>query len=190
MQTRILFTFLIFLISTNSFSFGIGDWIYHTPNGSTLDDPGGGISLNTLNHLRLQNLRKWYFYKNNIIGISDPASNGQSTPSFFLVDEISGKIETFNNSKIWNKRIEDAELKPKIFTYWHTSHIRLFYILWIWYNFFKWQFILIVCGIIFIVFKSIIGEKINPRKPYTITSLLILMIFLISILLDNWIVSI
>lgn len=58
---NILFILTFFLCTHTIYAMGLGDWIYHTDNRSTIEDPGGGIRLWTNKNDELAHLKKWYF---------------------------------------------------------------------------------------------------------------------------------
>ena len=60
---------ILFLCTHSMYAMGLGDWIYHTDKGSTIEDPGGGIRLSTNKNDELEHLKKWYFYNKGVMNI-------------------------------------------------------------------------------------------------------------------------
>jgi len=118
------------------YAMGLGDWIYHTDNGSTIEDPGGGIRLWTNKNDELAHLKKWYFYNEHIMGEYRPDINDYSEIAYFILNELNGDLKTYNTKELFSKAIRTQQLEPIFWTRWYHDHFTFvlgIYLLWIFY---------------------------------------------------------
>lgn len=167
---------LFFLsLASNSYArIGLGDWACRTPNGSKINNyTGAGLSLRLKNGQQIQELSSWYFYRDNIIGKLD-------NKTYFIANETTGKIYNFQTNAEFNYFIQTHKYKPILWTRWYNARWSfLDDILFISFLFFP---ITILATILFctICYKSILSERLNYRKPFTIALFIILAIVLTS----------
>ncbi|HSY61649.1 MAG TPA: hypothetical protein VK796_07215 [Cytophaga sp.] len=188
---HLLLILLSTILSNSIHAFGIGDWIYHTNNGSSIEDPGGGITL-WINHTNAQvsNLSKWYFYSNHIIGEYDTFINPEYKTAYFILNELNGELKTYNSKELFEKDIQVKELKPLFWTRWYYDHftlIQMIYILWLFYWHIELLFVLLTCTLIFLSIR--LKNKFLKVCCTVLTSMLLLPP-LLSILSDYFTSSI
>ncbi|MFM2269915.1 MAG: hypothetical protein RL757_3356, partial [Bacteroidota bacterium] len=168
--------------SFHAHGYGLGDWEHQTPSGNMMRDNGSGITL-TLNGKREDiSIKKWYFYKNHIIGFSNN--------SFFIVNETKKEIYTFKTEEDWHDAIGQHNLKPWIWTRWYVDNwvemdAILTIILFLFLGFF---IVMIPLTMLFfwILFKAITEENCRPSKPNTAFLLSIFFLLFMRIMLDSF----
>ncbi|MCF8254449.1 MAG: hypothetical protein K9H61_11750 [Bacteroidia bacterium] len=157
------------LFSLNVFS----DWQEETPNGKIMND----VWLN-VKGTYIQGIEEFYFYDDCIIGKSN-TTYGDLKSGYFVINELTGKIDTFKNEQDWQAFINLHNLEP-----------------WIWkrtYSYgwsqltFGFFLALIAFGVpIFIIYR-ILKSAINLerfKKPRIIITLIIIGLFVFRYLLD------
>jgi len=171
----LIFTFLIF---SKSFAIvGLGDWQFVTSKGNVFNNyqqDGISLSINNLN-IKIDNLKKWYFYKGFIIGEHLDES---SRLEYFFMNEINSKVIFFDTFEESEKFKEENALKPFIWTRWNdeTSIESIFPFL---INFFAFIFVFIYK----IVFSIRFFKK--PRKMIYRNEAKFCLIFGIALLIIN-----
>ena len=75
------------------------------------------IKENDYGHV-ITNLTKWYFYKNQIIGEFD----NENQIGFFIFNELSCEEQFFEDKKKFENKLEELNLKPRIWTRWYDSN--------------------------------------------------------------------
>lgn len=110
------------------FSMGLGDWRCETGNGTTINHPGGGTNMwykkKDKTYHRLQNLQKWYFYKNNVIGYYakfDHDTQSWKRDYYFVLNEDLGTLDTFNLEYDWGSFLNKNQLVPPNKTKWYRN---------------------------------------------------------------------
>ena len=109
---------------------GLGDWGHTTKYGTHFD--GIGSTIISCKNNDVEFVRKWYYYRNHIIGNCGSYNRANS---FFILDEKTCQVQVFERKEHWGKSISKAGLKPFFWTRWYRDHtdIRLFVMLTIWY---------------------------------------------------------
>jgi hypothetical protein len=128
------------------------------------------------------NLKKWYFYKNHIIGQYKHTSQVQ----FFIFNESTCVSKIFTNEIEFKNQIKLNQLKPLIWTRWHKENYGIIFteghighqLTFIW----LYMPILIGLTIFFIITLS--RTRFNLNKKINKINLTITGIILIRILLD------
>lgn len=172
---------------------GISDWHYETSNGSTISDPGSGIYL--WNHnTELSSLRKWYFYKNHIIGEYEHLTNNKYVTGYFILNELNGNLKTYDDTNLFENDLKNQQLTPQFWTRWYSDHyevIQLIYILlwvfWMFYAPIAITVILFICLSIFIAFRT---KNKTVKAIFIIIPSIIVVPLLLFILNDYCISSI
>ncbi len=175
MRTGIVLSFVI--IANVSFGFGMSDWVQKTPGGHQMFDVGSGTQLQISSSSEtLENINRWYFYKNHVVG---ELSNG-----FFILDESSGKLTNFSSDKEWLNETDVRGLKPLLWTRWYNDN---------WVDF-EWLLILAMLGwiiwiplalfFLYMIYRAVIKEKFNYRKPFTRVVTITVLLLGTMILLD------
>jgi hypothetical protein len=184
MKKIILIIFLLF--SLNSFAqIGFTDWAEETPNGNRIDDLNNN-SLYMRNGVEIKSLDEWYFYKDCVIGTTRVPHRYLIINEYFVANEILNTIDTFANEQDWKVFIKLHDLEPWIWkrTYkYEWSHItwRNFFLL---FSFGFYISIPLTIIMFVIVKRAIKRENFNKRKPYTITTLIIIGLFVLRYLLE------
>lgn len=88
----------LFFSCFNLYAQGLGDWTCKTKNGSLFSHNGSGVFLKIKNQKELRDLKKWYFYKNNIV-------TELNNKTFAVIDEVSGNTSTFKEKPDLEKNI-------------------------------------------------------------------------------------
>ena len=175
---------MLLTFTSHSYAMGLGDWNCKTPNGNEIINTGGTF-LNMKNTQILDGLDQWYFYKGNIIG--QRHSNVNSSETYFVANEVTFTIDTFQTKQEWIKYIERHELKPSIWTRWYDTDWRFFNdTVGLVAIVFFYISIPLFGVIVWLFFKAIKYEKLNFRKPYTIITTLIVVFLVIRLLLDQF----
>ena len=112
----------------------LASWWQKTPNGNEIckekwnDNYVIGIKCKILEkesnqdgHM-ISNLKRWYFYKNFIIG--ELAEGGQK--KYFIFDETNCQEQEILTQNGFRNRIEALNLRPKIWTRWYSSNWGVF----------------------------------------------------------------
>lgn len=118
-KTFLIITFLIF---SKSFAIvGLGDWQFVTLKGNVFNNyQQDGISLSINNEgVKIDNLKRWYFYKGFIIG---EHLNQSSRLEYFFVNEINSKVIFFDTFEESEKFKDKNDLKPFIWTRWNDEN--------------------------------------------------------------------
>lgn len=162
-----LIIFLLF--SLNAFA----DWQEETPNGKIMTD----VWLN-VKGMYLQGIEEFYFYDDCVIGKSSTAY-GDFKSGYFVINEKTGKINTFSTEQDWKAFIKLHYLEPWI---WKRTYTEGWSVLT-----FGFFLALIAFGIpIFIIYR-ILKTAINMdrfKKPLRIITLIIIGLFVLRYLLD------
>jgi hypothetical protein len=182
---------LTLFIATISFAgIGLSDWTANTPGGNNINN-FSGMALYLKNGQKVQGVSEWYFYKSFIIGKQSNWSPYGNTVGYFIVNEVTNKIDTFTNASSWTKAIEQNKLQPMLWTRWFTHdwtsfNGRLGYV-------FLLGFHIVIPSIILfciVLYRAFLKEGFNRRKPYTIISLvvfgLIFMVWLSGAFPQSW----
>jgi len=144
-----IFILLTILIFSKSFAIvGLADWQFVTSKGNIFNNyqqDGISLSING-NDVKIDNLKKWYFYKDFIIG---EHLNESSRLEYFFVNEINSKVIFFDTFDESDKFKDENGLKPFIWTRWNDEKsIDSIFVFLI--NFFAFIFVLIYV-IVFII---------------------------------------
>lgn len=77
--SKVDFLSLFFLLtSLTCHSMGFADWHETTRNGTTFCDPGDGVEITLVDGAIFKYVRRWYFYKDHIIGTGIANERGAS----------------------------------------------------------------------------------------------------------------
>lgn len=164
---------------------GLADWSAKTPGSNEINNFSGN-AIYLKNGDQIDNLNRWFFYKNHIIGEKDTIYTPVNEARYFVVDETTFKIDTFLNKDVWTNYLAEKNLKPKVWTRWYSNN-------WIFFSddmasALTSMFYLSIPLVIFfllLIYKSIKIEKLNFTKPYTLFTTFTLFILLIIWLLDK-----
>jgi len=146
-----LFLILILVaVSESVFSNGLGDWELETPGGNAINNFSGiNTTLLFQGEKDLENLDRWYFLNNAIIG-----ETGESSREYFILNETTNGLYLYNDKNLWQKKIHELDLKPKYWTRWYNSE-------WIFFNGALLLMVvifsiplLLLAGILYVVLKS------------------------------------
>lgn len=180
-------TLIIFLLfSLNSFArFGLADWAEETPNGNSIHNFNDKC-LYMRNGVKVHNLFEWYFYNDCVIGTTSLPDRVFSINKYFVANEMFNTVDTFNTEQDWKAFIKLNHLEPFIwkrtYTYnWSQITWMNFFVL---FTFGFYISIPLTITIFVIVKRAIKRENFNKRKPYTITTLIIIGLFVLRYLLD------
>lgn len=178
---KIKLTILFCIISILSFGrIGLADWSAITPNDNEINNYTD-CSLFLKDKTHLDALEKWYFYKDCIVG------KFSEDKGYFVVNEITFKIDTFKNESDFKIFIKKNKLEPKLWTRYYDSN-------WIFFSYeLLFAFVLgffisipLLLLYLFTLYKSIVKEKLNFSKPNTKISFGILLLIFIYWLLDKF----
>ena len=122
---NVITVFIIILFQTKTFGMMEREWLDNTPFHGVMcyyEDVTKGIvyynkTEDTTKRYHLDNLRKWYFYKGKTIGIF---KNDNSEEQYFVGDEINQKLTLFKSKEVFEKFIENNDLKP-FYIRWHSD---------------------------------------------------------------------
>ncbi|CAM4238729.1 hypothetical protein [Flavobacterium terrigena] len=171
----IVFTFLIF---SKSFAIvGLADWQFVTSKGNVFNDyQQDGISLSiNKEDIKIDNLTRWYFYNDFIIG---EHLNESSQLEYFFVNEINSKVIFFDTFDESEKFKNENDLKPLFWTRWNDENsIDSIFVFLI--NFFAF----IIVFIYVIVFLIRLFKK--PRNMIYKNEAKFCLIFVIALLIIN-----
>lgn len=173
-----IFILLAILVFSQSFAIvGLADWQFVTSKGNVFNNyQQDGISLSINNvGVKVDNLKRWYFYNDFIIG---EHLNESSRLEYFFVNEINSKVIFFDTFDESEKFKDENGLKPFIWTRWNDENsidsISVFLI-----NFFAF----IIVFIYVIVFLIRFFKK--PRRTIYNNEAKFCMIFGITLLIIN-----
>jgi CDP-diglyceride synthetase len=130
-------------------------------------------------------MKEWYFYDDCVIGRMDTI-NKCHTYTYFVANEMFNIVDTFYTEKDWKTFIALHHLEPFIWkrTYaeeWSQITETNFFVLFI----FGFYISIPLTIIMFVIVKRAIKrENFNKRKPYTITTLIIIGLFVLRYLLE------
>jgi hypothetical protein len=173
-----IFLVITFLIFSKSFAIvGLADWQFVTSKGNVFNNyQQDGISLSINNtDVKIDNLKRWYFYNNFIIG---EHLNESSRLEYFFVDEINSKVNFFDTFDESEKFKDENDLKPLIWTRWNDEKsIDSIFVFLI--NFFAFIFVFIYVIVFFIRFFK------KPRTMIDGNESKFCLIFVIALLIVN-----
>lgn len=114
-------TLLTILFFCKSFAIvGLADWQFVTSKGNVFNNyqqDGISLSING-NGVKIDNLKKWYFYNDFIIG---EHLNESSRLEYFFVNEINSKVIFFDTFDESEKFKDENSLNPLIWTRWNDE---------------------------------------------------------------------
>ena len=145
----------------------------------------GETRLYIRNRLKVNCMKEWYFYDDCVIGRMDTI-NKCHTYTYFVANEMFNIVDTFYTEKDWKTFIALHHLEPFIWkrTYaeeWSQITETNFFVLFI----FGFYISIPLTIIMFVIVKRAIKrENFNKRKPYTITTLIIIGLFVLRYLLE------
>jgi len=116
---------LIFLVSFSSKASNLSSWLQETPFGNMIEYSGNGTyslfcenrSLENWRKTGVDNIGKWYFYKENIIG---NYYSGNKI-NWFIFNEKTVEVATFINELEFKLKLEQHRLIPILWTRWYSS---------------------------------------------------------------------
>lgn len=179
---------LLILIQISFSPYGncsFSEWSNQTKNGNTILNFGGnGIEIITSKRT-IENVKRWYFKKNHIIG--EIQSNETEKIKYFVLDEKKGNLFTFRKKSNWDNYIKKQNLIPKLYTRWFTDD-------WDIYNNGFFSFYLMIFPIslpltflyLFILYRALKKEKFKLKKPYTLVFLVFTLIILLDIIMSKF----
>ncbi|MCB9261075.1 MAG: hypothetical protein H6607_01700 [Flavobacteriales bacterium] len=183
MRGRIcVLAFYLFLSNTVFAGIGVTDWAAKTPWGNEINN-FSNTTLYLRNGVELTGLAEWYFYKNHIVGRLGNKNHYGDTTGYFVVNEITNSIDTFQTKRDWEVLVTQTKLKPRYWTRWHNKSWKVLngrVLFALYYSFPTFIFVLVL--LIFFIRKAWVKEKFQWKKPFT-AMLLIMLIGLLSMLL-------
>lgn len=184
--------FVFYLHSTYASPFS--DWAYETNNGNTIGDTGGGTGLLTNTNEELENLSRWYFYSDHIIGEYDTFIDPEYKTAYFILNELNGELKTYTSKELFEKELQAQKLKPIFWTRWHHDHYKITQIvhiilLTLWFYYWHIAIMVILIISLCILTACLAKNKILKIICIVISSIPLIPIIL-SILNDYWITSI
>ncbi len=158
----------------------MGDWSATTPNGNEINN-FTDHTLYLKNETQLNRLDTWYFYKDCILG------ELKDNLGYFVVNEYTFKVDTFKTESDFQAFVTKNNLEPKIWKRYYKGN-------WIFFGdellfcLFLGFYISIPLMLfyLFMLYKSIVIERFNFKKPYTLISFLILILIIICWLLERF----
>lgn len=187
-RVSVFFT-IVFLTIQSSYGMSLGEWSYGTKHRTFISGDGGVQIENRRN--RIYNVKKWYYYKDHIIGLTSISyhKTEEQKESYFILNELTGKIDTFQNAKEWRDSIRESELKP-IYTRWYTNHFNralfLIALCSIIYPFFSIPIFLLLLYLLFKFLKEVFfRERFNLKEPFTQVFIFLSLIISICLFLSN-----
>ncbi len=169
-----LLALIFFLLALGNYCFanGLGDFANTTPEGNQIADPGGEILLLLKStNKELQGLKKWYFYKGNImIELHDS--------SYAVCNEKEQVILRFETVDKFNSFRQKNGLRPNIWTRWYSGN-------WITTDFlFQWMPFLILMFIpMLIIWRLATGRlEFNPivKRIFGVALLALLLLLILD----------
>lgn len=131
---QLLLILLILCQNYEAYSNGFGDWSAVTKNGTAFNDPGGGLSITLSNMDEYKNIRKWYFYKNHIIGtrIQFVQTSNERHTCYLIINELNNKVLEFDEEEAWYQYRSEHELLPAYWTRWFSDNWNFMEALFFW----------------------------------------------------------
>ncbi|MEL6972729.1 MAG: hypothetical protein AAFO02_21365, partial [Bacteroidota bacterium] len=128
-------------------------------------------------------VRRWYFYKDHIIGTGitgERSASGDRVQIFFVIDEVKASALQFPDEVTWINSIQQAGLHPKFWTRWYIDNWNYMHLLGFWLLFgFPVTIPLIVFHIRWVI-KLIKTRQRKWIKYLLIFPVTILFLFLLS----------
>ncbi len=133
MAAKYFVVIIIIFFSLDIYSSEYGSWWQQTPGGNTMAREKSnsgyiiGIECNNVTVYSDQNghiitgLKKWFFYKNHIVGFLQ--KSGQE--NYFIFSEVDCRIDLFDSQDLFYKELKSNKLMPFIWTRWHTKNYGL-----------------------------------------------------------------
>lgn len=117
---------LIVLCKMNpGFAGGFSYWEQSTPGGNSIFyDKGLGLSCFAQQDHRPCELKRWYFFKNHIIGEYFIAKEGRAASErigYFVVDEAHCAVETFREYDDFKRYLKGEQLAPRFWVRWYDD---------------------------------------------------------------------
>jgi len=115
---------LLLCLNCKVYSYSMGDWSTETKNGTAFNDPGGGLTIALSNGDKYKNIKKWYFYKNHIIGTSIQfvGTYDERLTCYFIMNELNNQVLAFDEEDAWYKYRSEHGLIPAYWTRWHLDN--------------------------------------------------------------------
>lgn len=155
---------------------GISDWTEKTPCGNEINN-FGRKTLYLKNNQQVDDLLKWYFYKDYVVGIIlDPIDKDLKT-SYFIVNEKTYDILRFDSKTEWQQSLRANNLIPKLWTRWYQTD-------WIFFSDNFYFLIPVIVLILFLVYKAVRKKRFKLFKPYTTISAVMFLFMVFYWLLD------
>ena len=125
LKTRHFRSILLLIIFSTVFGYQVQaiawtDWSAETPVGNIISDNWGPKTLIVQDSFIVSGLQKWYFYDDCIIGTFKP-NYKENNKLYFIYNERSNKLDTFNLESSWISAINQKELRPLLWTRWYVS---------------------------------------------------------------------
>ncbi|QAR30770.1 hypothetical protein EQP59_05170 [Ornithobacterium rhinotracheale] len=125
MKVKYLVSLFLFFYSYIVFAIGVTDWRQTTPGGNEMNN-FNDISLVFKSGNTVDNIFKWYFYKDHIICIIVNSWTDNMEFSYAVIDESTEHVKLFKNEKEWKIYIENSKLKPTVWTRWYRGDWSIF----------------------------------------------------------------
>jgi hypothetical protein len=179
-KMKILLTIVFFITTSQLYGFMLGEWRHDTPGGNMMEDNGSGNQLVFAGKDELITLkvREWYFYKNNIVGVSD-------NKGYFIFNEQIKELFLFKTELEWRNAIAQNHLKP-VFTRWYGDNWVSMDGIMVWLFFGFIITIPLFCLFLWTLYKAIFIEHFNISEPNTTISLGLIALFCFMIWLDSY----
>jgi hypothetical protein len=179
LSIKIFVTTFLVICSLKVYGYGLADWQHYTPGGNIMGDNGSGTALTLYGKQQeIFRIRKWYFYKNHIVGLSDKG--------FFIVNEEIKEIYIFNTELEWRNSISQNNLTPLLWTRWYSDNwVDLdWIIIWLFFGFII--AVPLIGLFLWILYKAITVENFEMSKPNTAISFSVIFLFFMIIILDSF----
>ena len=118
------------MLTTGVYGADFSNWWQDTPYGNEIayDDWGTGSSIfvhcrRERNRSGVDDLRRWYFYRNTIVGELDDAAGHR----YFAFNESTCETSYFTDRREFNRYIERSDLRPRLWTRWYDSYHGVIY---------------------------------------------------------------
>lgn len=159
---------------------GLGDWTLVTKSGVVLHNSYGPTYIEW-NGERIENVGKWYYYKNNIIGITNTMSWETDTTKYFILNEKSKDLYITSEISSWHLQLRKGSLNPTI-TRWYSSHMGTFIFVFIaaYYWFISIPIVIICIYAILKLFRKSIKANLNIKDMNV--QIMILLIIVLALL--------
>ncbi|MEC5395844.1 hypothetical protein [Bergeyella sp. RCAD1439] len=125
MKVKYLVSLFLFFYSYIVFAIGVTDWRQTTPGGNEMNN-FNDISLVFKSGNTVDNIFKWYFYKDHIICIIVNSWTDNMEFSYAVINESTEHVKLFKNEKEWKIYIENSKLKPTVWTRWYRGDWSIF----------------------------------------------------------------